>query len=149
MPIRWTTVGRTVIVATGLIAGAELFVNFDESQNGRLSQSADLVLRIEQSLSDADSLRLMAAIEEGKPILKQNGGRFETWQLDSYIGKYETVYNLYANGLLENDMVYSAFSYNIVKAFQHPEIGAYVNVAQEKDQTIFAGFEYMAQAFEE
>ncbi len=90
----------------------------------------------------------MSNIEDGIPVLKEHGGKFERWELDAYLGFYETIANLFTNGLIRDDMLYTNFSYNLVKASRNPEIFSYVESLQEKDSELFAGFQDMALALE-
>ncbi len=143
--MEWRYINRTIIIAGITVGLFGLFLTWSELRSVRLNQSAELVLRVDEVLETPTNLKLMAIIESSKPILKKDGGEFEEWELDAYLGAYETLYNLYANDLITGDMLYSAFSYSIVQAYQNNEIKEYIGNIQEKNPEVFAGFQDLAK----
>ena len=149
MLFKWKTIERTLILTAAFVAVVGLFLGWNELKNLRLNNSAGLVLQIDQMLATPISQELIQAIEKKEPLFKKNDGKFEDWQIDVYIGVYETLYNLYANDLISEDMLYSAFSYNLEKAYANEEVMEYIFELQKDDSQVFLGFLELGEFYSE
>jgi hypothetical protein len=118
----------------------------------RLQNSADLSLRLNHELDSRINLRLEDALDSdpATPILKEHGGKFTDEQLDGYLGEYETLDDLYRNGLITCRMMYNEFSYDIETAYKNRDVMAHVAEVQkeESDPTIWQGFLDLGRQFD-
>jgi len=111
----------------------------------RNDQSAQLMLEFNKDLNSDINADLITAIEENRSILKENGGEFTTTDIDRYLGIYELLNNVSEVGLINDNMLYNAFSYDIVKTYQNKEIQNYLLKIRKEDDSFFRGFEILAQ----
>jgi len=121
----------------------------------RLQNSADLTLRLGQELAAGVNQDLVDALDSDPttPILKRpkGGGTFTVGQLDWYLGEYETLDDLYRNGLITCPMMYNEFSYDLEKAYKNKDVMA--QVAKERkddpaDSDIWQGFLDLGKQFD-
>jgi hypothetical protein len=59
-------------------------------------------------------------------ILRANGGSFDTTQLDNYLGDFETIDQVYREGLLTEDEMCVSFSYYVGITAKNQEIKKYL-----------------------
>ncbi len=90
---------------------------------------------------------IIRKIERNQPILKENKGSFDEEDLDSIIGEWDLIARLNQLDILPDDLVYSAFSFDILKAYRNSEIRKYITQTRviESDEMIFADFEWIAE----
>jgi hypothetical protein len=88
-------------------------------------------------------------IEEDKPVLENNGGAFDEYDLDDYLGFFELISQYIDDNVLPIDWVNSNFGYYIEKAYKSPEIKEYISHLRQHLmlQDAYSGFETMAQKF--
>ena len=103
------------------------------------------MLAFNKDLNSDKNASLATAIEENKPIFKENGGEFTTTDIDLCLGIYELLNNVSEAGLISDDMLYNAFSYDIVRTYQNKEIKNYLSKIRQEDSSFFRGFEVLAQ----
>jgi hypothetical protein len=110
----------------------------------RNNESAQLMLEFNKSLSEEINSNLITAIENNDPILKINGGQFTTTDIDHYLTIYELLNNVSEVGLINDEMLYNAFAYDIIKTFQNKEIKDYLFNIRKENKNFFIGFETLA-----
>jgi hypothetical protein len=125
------------VVAGVIFAGAQL-------RDIRNNQSAQFMLEFDKDLNSGTNLLLTEAIEKGEPLLKDNGGKFTTSDIDIYLSKYELLDATFEAGLIDNDMLYNSFSYDLVKTYENSEIKEYLVKIRKEDNLFFRGFEDLA-----
>jgi hypothetical protein len=145
--IKWAVVYQVFTIIALITGVVGLWFNYLEIKNTRLNQSAELVLKFEEYFEKDLNQKIIEAIEGKKPILVKNGGFAKTIELDSYLGKFETISNLYGNKLLKDDMLYSSYSYLIDITYENQEIREYINEVQAEDPEYYAGFMDMATIY--
>lgn len=149
MFLKWKVIERVLILLGTSVAFTGLFFNWNEIRNLRLNESADIVLRLDEHFNTPTTLKIIETIEDGEPLLREHGGNFERWQIDSYLGMYETLYDLYSHNLIDEGMLYSAFSYNLENAYRNVEISGYVLELQKDDVDVFGGFQTLGKFYTE
>ena len=83
-------------------------------------------IALNTSFFNGSTSDIVGALEDDKPILKQNGGQFTTRQLDNYLGTFETIDEVYTENLLTEDALCVSFSYYITLTVKNKEIQKYL-----------------------
>ena len=83
------------------------------------------------------------------PLLKTNGGRFDLYNFDDYLGYFELLKNYMDEGIAPEKSIYDTYSYYIIQAYQNKEIWGYVTDLrkQTNDTTYYKGTETLAKRF--
>jgi hypothetical protein len=111
----------------------------------KASRSVDLVLKFDERLSKPPFLKLRTAVEYNKPILRANHGKFTEEDLESYLGILDSLNDVYRQGLITKDLFYSAYSYDIEKAYDNAEVQTYLKEIRKEDPDFYSGFERLAK----
>lgn len=129
------------------VTSQQLEVMRSEIEDTKLSRSADLILRYGQLLDKQPNPRLRIAIESGKPILKAHGGKFSEDELESYLGIFDNLSDLYEKGMINKDLFYNEYSYDAVKLYDNPEVQSYLKELRknEDEDDFFIGVDKLAQ----
>lgn len=145
---KWEILSRSLrIIEVIAIIGGVYFAAV-QIKDVRNMQSAQLMLEFNNDLDSEVNSQIITAIENNEPIFLDNGGKFTTTDIDKYISIYELVNDVYVNGLITDDMLYNAFSYDIVATYRNKEIQDYLFEIRKEDQTLFTGFERLAKGLE-
>jgi hypothetical protein len=137
----------TVILA--LFTGFQGWEILGQRNDAQKVSSANLAFQFDQKLNQGIELQISDAIEaSGTPIL-QPKGKFSQDQLEQWLGDYDTIGELYAEGLINDRIAYDLFSYDALLAYQNPEITNYLKTMRngEHDQTLYDKFDYFAKVF--
>ncbi len=102
-----------------------------ETFENSLSRSADYIFRFNKNLSQEPFSKLRLVIGSNKPILV-DGGKFSEDDLQGYLDLWEGLNDIYVNGLIDKDMFYSSYSYDIGKAYDHKEVKKFVEESQRE-----------------
>jgi hypothetical protein len=113
---------KLVQTAGVVLAGVSLFVASHQLKLARLSESAALGLQLDARINAGTNFEISTAIESASKLLKKNGGKFTEGQLDDYLGQYDTLYYLYGQGLINEQMIYNLFSYDLGLAHGNREV---------------------------
>ena len=147
----WEFVERLlrVIQTVGVaVAGFSLLLASHQLKLARLSESATLGLQFDTRINTGVNFEISGAIEDDAKLLKKHDGKFTEAQLDDYLGQYDALYYLYAQGLVNEQMIFALFSYDIGLAYKNHEVQEYVREVQAKDASLFVGFNKLAQTIE-
>ena len=87
----------------------------------RIAQSQNTIALNRMVFSDPINLGILGAIETDKPILKDKGDFLE-FQLDKYLGDFETVAMVYSEKLLTREQLEQHFSYYIQNLSSNDEV---------------------------
>lgn len=95
--------------------------------------------------------QIIRLIEENKPILTNDGGKFQEEDLDNLLGEWDLIARFNQLGILPDDLVYQQFSFDAQKAYEDTEIQNYINRIrkQNNDNLFYADFEWFAKWAEE
>ena len=112
----------------------------------RRMKSAELMLDFDKQLREGRRTQLITTIEQKKAILIENGGEFNTVELDSLLGVYELINQTFESKLLDQAMLSTAFSFSIRQAYENAEIQDYLRRSREIDgNELFAGFSALGE----
>lgn len=144
--LNWTHTERTLrfIEVAAIIVG--VIFAMVQIRDVRNMQSAQLMLDFNNQLNSDTNSKIITDIENGEPVLKENSGNFTSNDVDKYLSTYELLYNTYDAGLITGNMLYSGFSYDIIKTYDNQEIQTYLKKVRVDNKNIFAGFEALAQS---
>ncbi len=83
------------------------------------------------------------------PLLTENGGKYEDWDVDDYLGHFELLKNFMDDGLMPEKSIYDSYSYYIIQAYENKEIWKYVEDLRKDtgDSTYYQATEYLAKRF--
>lgn len=100
----------------------------------REQANADFLLRFNREFFDNETnQKIITAIEENKPLLKENGGEFTCYQVDDYLGYYEMMAHYEKKSFIDFEMIDEMFGHYISLAWQSNEINKYI--AQLRNET--------------
>jgi hypothetical protein len=150
MPLSWEMVERGLKVfetAGVLLVGIGLVMTSHQLELAQLSESASLGLQFDERINTGTNLEIKSAIDTSSKLLKKNGGKFTEGQLEAYLGQYDTLYYLYVQRLINEQMTYNLFEYDVGLANQNQEIQDYLQKVrtESKDAALFVGFDKLAQ----
>lgn len=128
-----------------LLMAQQLDIMKEQIDDVKLTRSADLMLRFDALLDKPLNARLRLAIENGKPILKEHGGKFSADDLESYIAIFDSLNDLYQREVINKDLFYNDYSYDIEKAYENREIQSYLQDIRKQDAQFFVGFDSIAK----
>lgn len=131
------------IVGTTLFAALQL-------RALRLQNSADLALRLDQQLNTDVNENLENDLDSDPrtPILKEHGGKYTVIQLDNFLSQYETLDDLYQNGLITCRMMYNEFSGDLEDAYKNKDVMAQVAEERKDDPSTWEGFIHLGKKFD-
>ncbi len=134
------------------VHGAATFAGF-QLRALRLQNSADLTLRLNQEFETGARPDILNALDSdpSTPIIKRsmkNSGAFTVAQLGDYLGQYETLDDLYRNGLITCRMLYNEFSYDLEKAYKNRDVITEVAEERKDDPSIWTGFLDLGKQFD-
>lgn len=118
----------------------------DLSQN-QDTRYIDYTLSFDEKLNKNPSLGIMNAIEDGKPILQENGGKFSTHDLDNFLGLYNQLSDVRNHNLVTDELIENNFSDGLLKAHANKEIKNYLQKIRIEDDTYFIGFDELVDLF--
>jgi len=116
----------------------------DDFQNSANSRQIDYALNFSDRLTTGTNYKISLAIEENKPLLKQNRGVFNTSDLDLFLGVYNQLDDAYKGGLVSEDVLYNNFSDGLLRAYKNQEIQRYLKTIRQEDSAYFQGFDELA-----
>jgi hypothetical protein len=128
-----------------------IFLTITQIKDLRNVNAGQIVLDINRDIYSNERYqsnpKIIRLIEQGKPILNKNGGHFVDQDLDNLLGEWDTVARLNQSNVLPDDIVYSQFSFDMVRAYDNIEISDYIKLTrkQANDPLIFSDYENLAK----
>ena len=107
----------------------------------------DYTMSFDNKLNEGQNLGIMNAIEDNKPILKDNGGKSSTHDLDNFLGIYNQLSDVRSHNLVTDELIENNFSDGLLKAYNNIEIQSYLSNIRKEDETYFTGFDELANLF--
>jgi hypothetical protein len=111
----------------------------------KANRSIDLVFRFDERLSKPPLVKVRTAIENNRPILKANHGKFTDEDLEGYLDLLDSLNDVYMTGLISKDIFYNAYSYDIVKAYDNAEVQSFLKESRIEVPDSYSGFERLAK----
>lgn len=150
----WVLLSVTVLIST-------LCVQIWQIQKSNRIDSARFITEINQQLNDKRLADIAHAVNGGYdytrktdtglhdsnyPIMIQTGGRFTWGQVDDYLDLYETVGELYEDGLIDG-MAQTQFYYNVGKLWCNKDITKYItDMRTRSHDDYYSGLETLAHS---
>ena len=116
-----------------------------EIEDTKLMRSADLMLRFDERLDHEPYPKLRSVIESGKPILKAHGGKFSEDDLEGYLGIFDSLNDLYEKGMINRDLFYNEYSFDVEKLYDHPEVQSYLTEIRKAESDYYIGVDSLAK----
>ncbi len=117
----------------------------------RKTNSAELLYNMTNTffVTDTISKGIIKALGDQSPVLQENGGKFDYYDVDNYLAHFELLKNYLDEGIISEKNIYTMYSYYIVQAYKNKEIWEYVKYWREydKDSTYYANVEFLAKRF--
>ena len=90
---------------------------------------------------------ILRIIEENLPILTKSGGKYNEYDLDDYLAKFEAIKNYLDAGSLNLRDVYNNYAHFAEVAYQCPEINKFIHETRThySDSGYYANFEKFAR----
>jgi len=111
--------------------------------------SAETMLKYSELLDSGTDLKIYNALEHDQSILKEHKGKFTSDELEQFLEDLELLDDAYEGKVINDSMAYDAFSEEIDRVVQNPEIAAYLAVVRRTDPTYFVGIGNLKDAFDE
>ena len=149
--IKWTTVEKMMrIVEVIAIVCAALVViqiphQIKEWRSNQEDRSFNLLAKLDEKLKQGMNREIFNTIRRNKPILKESGGRFESYELDYYLDDLGSINDAYSRKIIDKDSVYEWFSDYLIKTFKNKEIGEYLRKIRKGDPQYYSGLEEFAK----
>lgn len=138
------------LLASLVIFPISLYLNLlqigDLSQN-KNTRYVDYALSFDEKLNQNTNLGIMNAVEDGQFILRENGGKFSTHDLDNFLGVYNQLFDIRNYDLVTDDLIESNFSDGLLKVYENKEIKAYLQKIRLEDDSYFIGLDELANLF--
>lgn len=142
--IEWKYISRVIIFVQFIIivvGSFYAFIQFKDIKENQLNRENDLSIRYYDKLNSGTDLQIFLAIEHKKPLLYTNGGKFNTDQLDDYLGDLHDVGHATNKGLLNTDDICSNFSDIAEETWKNSEIQEYLSTIRKENPTYFTSFD--------
>jgi hypothetical protein len=147
--INWVKINRVLrIIEFCVLVFGVIFtvIQVKDIINNQDNRQSDLMFRYDDKLNSDINTKLFLTIEKEKPILIKNGGKFNEEDLDYFLGIFNQIYESQQKGLINNDLIYSNFSYFLEKTYNNKEIKNYLKEIRIEDEDYFAGFDELAES---
>ncbi len=108
--------------------------------------SEQLTATFNDDVTNENSTGIIAAIDQSKPILIENGGHFDDYHLDNYLGIYEVMDGAYLRHQIDQEDFCGEFSYYLQQTKNSKEINDYIQKVRKdyKEPNFYTGFEELA-----
>lgn len=151
--LTWETFDRLLrVVQAGGVAFAAvgLLMTSHQLRLAQLSESATLGLQFDQRINTGVNFEINSAIESSSHLLKTSGGKFTESQIENYLGQYDTLYYLYRQDLINEQMIYNLFAFDVALAHKNQEIMGFLKRVRSgnRDPALFVGFDKLADLVE-
>jgi len=103
------------------------------------------MLRFDERLDHEPYPKLRPVIESGKPILKAHGGKFSEDDLEGYLGIFDSLNDLYEKGMINRDLFYNEYSFDVEKLYDHPEVQSYLTEIRKAESDYYIGVDSLAK----
>jgi len=137
------SLAQTVAIILALVISIRA-LRADESRT-----SAETMLKFAQILDEGVDFGIYLALEHDTHILKKRGGKFTEDDLDKFLGDLELLGEACDKKVIDEDMAYDAFSHEVTKVVQNPEIAAYLTTIRREDPTFFRGIDDLKNSFDD
>jgi hypothetical protein len=140
---------KSDIINIGLLVATVALAVIAQYQLSALREqaNADFLLKFNREFFTSDTnQKIIAAIETGKKLIKDQGGDFNLYQIDDYLGYFELMSWYEKKGLIDFELVDENFGHYISLSWQNEEIRKYISQLRSdtKDPRYYKPFEDLA-----
>ncbi len=114
------------IVGFPLLLLSTIGVFYQLTEIKRIASSQNNIALSTMFLRDANAGIINAIKKKGGEILIEHGGQYTTTQLDNYLGDFETIDQVYREGLLTEDELCTSFSYYVTATTKNEKVQKYL-----------------------
>jgi len=133
-----------IFITTVILA----LVGYIQLEALRVQSRADFLFRFENEFFHDEIVQeIMVVIDENESLLKKNGGKFTGYDLDNYIGYFESMGRYEKDGIIDFEFIDDIFGHYIFQAWQNKEISDYVDWLREdmNDPRYYEFFQKLAK----
>lgn len=131
-----------------LLVGVGLVLTANQIGDARKVESANVGLQFDDRLTSPVATEILDAAETVPPekILKEHGGKSTDIQLEGVFGDYDTLYYLHKEHLINDELSYDIFCYDLEALHANTEALKYLAAERRlaHDATIYNGFDKLA-----
>jgi hypothetical protein len=142
----------SIAVIVGVIAALSgVFITTQTFKQNQKTSSATLVLRLRDALDDKRYAMITADIQDhasSYPLLRDRGGKFRDSDIEKYLGNLSEIGLLVGHQVIEAEMAYEQFSYDLEKAWCNDDLQRVIYGARRLDRSAAALTEPMYGSFE-
>jgi hypothetical protein len=144
----WEFASRFFVVVQFIIVLVSLSFTQQQIKSTQNATYMEYVFKFNEQLSEPTNQAIALAIEDGRKILKSDGGVFSDDDLDSYLGIYEDLAKALQMNLISKDLFYNDFFDNLSMVYNNKEVRDYLVRIRKDSPDYFSGFESLAKEFE-
>jgi hypothetical protein len=155
---KWLSAGASISVIVGVIAAiVSVIVAGKTLKQTQGAASATLSLKLLETLEADRYKKLRDEIQmnnSSHALRKNRGGKFQDTDIEQYIGNFEDIGYLVQGKVIDAEMAYNHFSYDVEKAWCNADVQRVVQEARKADKSItatsdpiYGKFENLARTF--
>jgi hypothetical protein len=143
---KWLTAIQSVAVILGVAGGIiGVVVATQTLKQTQQIASATLTLQLRDRLENSRYLKLANELQghdQNYPLLARadggRGGKFRDIDIEEYIGNFEDIGYLIDENMIDGQMAYHHFSYDVEKAWCNADVQEIVRAARKADKSVTA-----------
>ena len=120
------------IVQFLVVVGVGTYLTAAQMKYSQNNLYEDSMFKFDDKLSNGTNYRITLAIEDQKPLLKNKGGSFDEDGLEELLGVYDQLYDAYKMGLINKELIYNDFSYDLLLAYNNQEVQKYLTQVRKE-----------------
>jgi hypothetical protein len=122
-----------------------IFLTVDLIYEGHKEISSQNNIALNTEFFNPTNTNIIGNIENNQPILIENKGEFTDAQLNNYLEEFESVDDVYNEGLLSQADMCDSFSYYVQITDKNKEIQNYIQGQQKSDFRFFTGYQELSK----
>jgi hypothetical protein len=139
---KWLSAGASIFVIIGVLAAiVGVLVATKTLKQTQRAASATLVLKLRDTLVEDRYTKITGEIQDNNSahaLMKDRGAKFKDTDIEQYIGNFEDIGYLVQENVIDPEMAYNHFSYDVEKAWCNADVQRVVQNARKADKSITA-----------
>jgi hypothetical protein len=119
----------------------------EQISNEKDAEAGNMMITFNNLINTGTNNDISNVIDSKEKLLQQNGGKFTTHDLDSYLGIFESLEDIREKNLISEDILFDNFSSAVEDAYNNPEIVNYLKTIRKQNSSYFLGFDELANHF--
>jgi len=136
-----TVISFFVILITVYIGIVQIRIIEKQLDEANEIASLQNVLTLDNQLYAPQSTEIIADIGDSKPILKEHGGKFSSYELDNFLSIFDSMNQVYIQRHISTADLCEQFDYYIQTSYEYPEIQSYLKKIRNTDGSYFVNFD--------